>query len=73
MTLVPAHFLPQSQDADTLARIAIVGRGFTGLMTAIALLKTVRSPFHLVMFDPYPKIDGGEGIGRPASELLNSR
>jgi len=73
MTLVPAHFLPQSQDADTLARIAVIGRGFTGLMTAIALLKTVRSPFHLVMFDPYPKIDGGEGIGHPASALLNSR
>jgi uncharacterized NAD(P)/FAD-binding protein YdhS len=73
MTLVPAHFLPQSQDGDTPARIAVIGRGFTGLMTAIALLKTVRSPFHLVMFDPYPKIDGGEVIGRPASALLNSR
>lgn len=73
MTLVPAHFLPQSQDAGSLARIAIVGRGFTGLMTAIALLKTFHRPFHLVMFDPFPKIDGGESIGRPASALLNSR
>lgn len=73
MTLVPAHFLPQSLDTGSLARIAIVGRGFTGLMTAIALLKTFHRPFHLVMFDPFPKIDGGEGIGRPASALLNSR
>ena len=74
MTLVPAQFHPQSPEANTLARISIVGRGFTGLMAAIALLKTVRSPFHLVMFDPYPKIDGGESIGRPvASALLNSR
>lgn len=73
MTLAPAQLLPQSQDADTLARIAVIGRGFTGLMTAIALLKAVHRPFHLVMFDPYPKIDGGESIGRPASGLLNSR
>lgn len=73
MTLAPAHFLPQSQEAGSLGRFAIVGRGFTGLMTAIALLKTFHRPFHLVMFDPYPKIDGGESIGRPASALLNSR
>lgn len=73
MTLVPANFPLQSQDAHTLARIAVIGRGFTGLMTAIALLKTVRSPFHLVMFDPYPKIDGGEGVDHTASALLNSR
>ncbi|ANH08182.1 FAD/NAD(P)-binding protein [Shinella sp. HZN7] len=73
MTLAPAQFRPPSQGADSLARIAIIGRGFTGLMTAIALLKSVRSPFHLVMFDPFPKIDGGESIGRPASALLNSR
>ncbi|WP_411032760.1 FAD/NAD(P)-binding protein [Shinella sp. BYT-45] len=73
MTLVPAPFSPQPQDAGTLARIAIVGRGFTGLMTAIALLKAFAHPFHLVMYDPHPKIDGGEAIGRPASTLLNSR
>ena len=73
MTLVPAHLLPPSRDADFLARIAIIGRGFTGLMTAIALLKNFQRPFHLVMFDPFPKIDGGESIGRPASPLLNSR
>lgn len=73
MTLVPAHSLPQSRDADILTRVAIVGRGFTGLMSAIALLKTFHRPFHLVMFDPLPKIDGGECIGRPASPLLNSR
>ena len=73
MTLVPAHFSPQSPEAGSLARIAIVGRGFTGLMTAIALLKAFEGPFHLVLYDPYPKIDGGEAAGRSASTLLNSR
>ncbi|WP_421590302.1 FAD/NAD(P)-binding protein [Shinella sp. M27] len=73
MTLVPTHALTQFGDAGSLTRIAIIGRGFTGLMTAIALLKAFHHPFHLVMFDPFPKIDGGEGIGRPASPLLNSR
>ncbi|WP_431673942.1 FAD/NAD(P)-binding protein [Rhizobium leguminosarum] len=41
----------ETQEADHLARIAIVGRGFTGIMTAIALFKRVERPFHLVMFD----------------------
>lgn len=73
MTHVPAHFSPQSPNADPLARIAIVGRGFTGLMTAIALLKALDRPFHLVLYDPYPKIDGGVAAGRSASALINSR
>ena len=34
------------------------------MMTAIALLKGFDRPFHLVMFDPSPKIDGGEGTGQ---------
>lgn len=73
MTLVPTHFPPQPPEAGSLARIAIVGRGFTGLMTAIALLRTFKGPFHLVLYDPYPRIDGGEAGGRSVSPLLNSR
>ncbi|MBB3976670.1 putative NAD(P)/FAD-binding protein YdhS [Rhizobium azooxidifex] len=73
MTLVSARFPHQPNEADGLSKIAIVGRGFTGLMTAIALLKTVDRPFHLVLYDPHPKIDNWEEIGRPASTLLNSR
>ena len=38
MTLAATHFPSSSRDAGSLVRIAIVGRGFTGLMTAIALL-----------------------------------
>ncbi|WP_429809204.1 FAD/NAD(P)-binding protein [Ensifer sp. B1-9] len=72
MTLSPAHS-PQPQGGAALARIAIVGRGFTGLMTAIALLRAFKRPFHLVMYDPFPKIDGAQSIGRPSSTLLNSR
>ncbi|MHC2295802.1 FAD/NAD(P)-binding protein [Rhizobium mongolense] len=59
--------------ADHLARIAIIGRGFTGIMTAIALFKRVDRPFHLVMFDPRAKIDISEGISQPASTVLTSR
>ncbi|UNK40370.1 FAD/NAD(P)-binding protein (plasmid) [Shinella sp. H4-D48] len=73
MTLVPSHFAQQSRETGALARIAVVGRGFTGMMTAIALLKTFDRPFHLVLHDPYPRIDGGEGIAHTASPLLNSR
>jgi len=73
MTLVPSHFAPQSKETGALARIAVVGRGFTGMMTAIALLKTFDRPFHLVLHDPYPRIDGGEGLAHAASPLLNSR
>lgn len=73
MTLVPAHFPPPSPESGSLARIAVVGRGFTGLMTAIALLKAFEEPFHLVLYDPYPKIDGEAAAGRSASRLLNSR
>jgi len=74
MTLAP-FFSSESQNTDdgTLPKIAIVGRGFTGMMTAIALLKGLRKPFHLVMFDPQPKIDGGEGLRPSTATLLNSR
>ena len=37
---------------SAVPRIAIVGRGFSGMMTAIALMRTVRAPFHLQLFDP---------------------
>lgn len=75
MTLVPTPFPmpPRRPDAGSLAKVAIVGRGFTGVMTAIALLKGFDRPFHLVMYDPQPKIDGGEGVDRSAATLLNSR
>jgi uncharacterized NAD(P)/FAD-binding protein YdhS len=75
MTLQTAPF-PKSAhgaQAGALARIAIIGRGFTGIMNAIALLKGFDLPFHLVMFDPNPKINGGEGVSRSAKTVLNSR
>lgn len=75
MTLAPTLPSDTSQRPDTgpLAKVAIVGRGFTGIMTAIALLKGFHRPFHLVMFDPQPKIDGGEGVSQSATTVLNSR
>lgn len=75
MTLVPT-VLPEPShrpDIGRLAKVAIVGRGFTGMMTAIALLKGFDRPFHLVMFDPQPKIDAGEGVAQSGTTLLNSR
>lgn len=75
MTLIPAQFpgSVQRPGSDALVKVAVIGRGFTGLMTAIALLKAFRRPFHLVMYDPCPRIDGCEGAGRSASTVLNSR
>lgn len=74
MTLLSPHsFAPQGKDVDRLARIAIVGRGFTGIMTAIALFKGIDRPFHLIMFDPRPKIDVGEGVNHAVATVLNSR
>jgi uncharacterized NAD(P)/FAD-binding protein YdhS len=55
-------------------QIAIVGRGFSGLMMAIALLKSVSRPFQLRMFDPQPIISGGQALATTrATEILNSR
>ena len=71
MTLAPSSSRPA--EAGSLTRVAIIGRGFTGLMTAIALLKGFAHPFHLVLFDPHPRIDGGEAVGPTSSTLLNSR
>jgi uncharacterized NAD(P)/FAD-binding protein YdhS len=57
-----------------LPRIAIVGRGFSGMMTAIALMKTVRTPFHLQLFDPDSSVSGGQALASGhSSEILNSR
>lgn len=70
-TLSPGMLKPT--DRSHLVKIGIVGRGFTGMMTAIALLKGFDRPFHLVMFDPSPKIDGDEGMGQSEATLLNSR
>ena len=59
---------------DTPLQIAIVGRGFSGLMMAIALLKTVRQPFTLRLFDPQPIVSGGLALSPVRStEILNSR
>ncbi len=75
MTLVPTLLSDTSKrpEIGPLAKVAIVGRGFTGIMMAIALFKAFDRPFHLVMFDPEPKIDGGEGVSQSATTLLNSR
>ncbi|MDQ0560015.1 putative NAD(P)/FAD-binding protein YdhS [Rhizobium mesoamericanum] len=55
-------------------RFAIVGRGFSGMMTAIALMKTVRTPFHLQLFDPNSSVSGGQALSSAsASTILNTR
>lgn len=64
---------PHRSGAGPLPKIAIIGRGFTGIMTAIALLKNVERAFHLVMFDPQPKITGDEGFDHSSGAGLNSR
>lgn len=75
MMLVPPLLSETSkgQDAGHLARIAIIGRGFTGMMTAIAVLKGLDRPFHLVMFDPEPKVDLSKGVNQSSAPVLNSR
>ncbi len=57
-----------------MPRIAVVGRGFSGMMMAIALMRTVRTPFHLQLFDPDSSVSGGQALAAGhASEILNSR
>ncbi len=57
-----------------MPRFAIVGRGFSGMMTAIALMKTVRMPFHLQLFDPNSSVSGGQALSSTrASTILNTR
>ncbi|MFT4184936.1 MAG: FAD/NAD(P)-binding protein [Rhizobium sp.] len=65
-----------SASASTYAipRIAVIGRGFSGMMTAIALMKTMRTPFHLQLFDPNSSVSGGQALASGhSSEILNSR
>ena len=58
----------------SVPRIAVIGRGFSGLMMAIALLRRVRTPFHLQLFDPHPDVSGGQALAAArAGEILNSR
>jgi len=75
MTQIPSGFQnrPQALHANSLLKIAIVGRGFTGFMTAIALLKTLDRPFHLVMYDPQQTVDVSRGLAPTSETLLNSR
>jgi uncharacterized NAD(P)/FAD-binding protein YdhS len=59
---------------SAVPRIAIVGRGFSGMMTAIALMKTVHTPFHLQLFDPNSSVSGGQALSSArASTILNTR
>ncbi len=74
---IHGSFLPQTpfgSDGVSVPRIAIVGRGFSGLMSAIALLRRVRTPFELLMLDPHPEINGGQALaGAQIGAILNSR
>jgi uncharacterized NAD(P)/FAD-binding protein YdhS len=59
---------------SAVPRIAIVGRGFSGMMAAIALMKTMRTPFHLQLFDPNSSVSGGQALSSThASTILNTR
>jgi len=61
-------------DEKGLLQIAVIGRGFSGMMMAIALLKTVTRPFQLRLFDPHSTISGGQALASAHStEILNSR
>ncbi len=64
---------PTSEQKDRL-QIVVIGRGFSGMMMAIALLKTVTRPFQLRLFDPHPTVSGGQALASAQStEILNSR
>ncbi|PKA42868.1 hypothetical protein CWR43_15145 [Rhizobium sullae] len=59
---------------SAIPRIAVVGRGFSGMMSAIALMKTVRTPFHLQLFDPNSSVSGGQALSSTrSSTILNTR
>ncbi|WP_457580426.1 FAD/NAD(P)-binding protein [Ensifer canadensis] len=69
-----AKISPDSDNAQEKPRIAIIGRGFSGIMMAIALMKSVRTAFHVHLFDPQPTISGGQVMAAAQSgEILNSR
>ncbi len=59
---------------SAVPRIAIVGRGFSGMMMAVALMRTVRTPFHLQLFDPNSTVNGGQALASArSSTILNTR
>ncbi len=69
-----AKMSPDREDHQEKPRIAIIGRGFSGIMMAIALMKSVRTAFHVHLFDPQPTISGGQVMAAAQSgEILNSR
>ncbi|MBD9491872.1 FAD/NAD(P)-binding protein [Ensifer sp. ENS11] len=69
-----AKISPDSDSPREKPRIAIIGRGFSGIMMAIALMKSVRTAFHVHLFDPQPTISGGQVMAAAQSgEILNSR
>ncbi|THK37848.1 hypothetical protein EHS39_12425 [Ensifer sp. MPMI2T] len=64
----------EAADLSSRPEIAIIGRGFSGIMMAIALMKSIRVSFHLTMYDPHPSISGGQALSSAQSmEILNSR
>lgn len=77
MSSLPPHPLhPQivAPIAAGIPRLAIVGRGYSGIAAAIALVQTVPGPLHLIMIDAEPGLRGGTAYGRArAGELLNVR
>lgn len=59
---------------SALPRIAIIGRGFSGMMMAVALMRTVRTPFYLQLFDPNSTVNGGQALSSArSSTILNTR
>jgi uncharacterized NAD(P)/FAD-binding protein YdhS len=65
---------PYAASHGELLQVAVIGRGFSGMMMAIALLKTVRQPFRLRLVDPMPTVSGGQALLTARStEILNSR
>lgn len=69
-----AKISPDSDGPRAKPRIAVIGRGFSGIMMAIALMKSVRTAFHVHLFDPQPTISGGQVMAAAQSgEILNSR
>ncbi|MDQ0322408.1 putative NAD(P)/FAD-binding protein YdhS [Pararhizobium capsulatum DSM 1112] len=65
---------PYSSYQGDLLNVAVIGRGFSGMMMAIALLKTIRQPFRLRLIDPMPTVSGGQALLTARStEILNSR
>ncbi|WEX73792.1 FAD/NAD(P)-binding protein [Sinorhizobium numidicum] len=65
---------PAAASLSSKPEFAIVGRGFSGIMMAIALMKSVRVSFQLTMYDPHPSINGGQALSSAQSlEILNSR